>query len=562
MGTSKRWSLGLRFGLAGVTASVVDLVSGRTLGVGHGAYARGEMRGVLAVGRGVKLPAGMALIDAREYLPSAVRAVAGALKSSKGTGASVVSVGVAASSCVLLPVTGDGDPLCGRRGFERNPHAYGKSVHHVLSQAAADRINQIAALRGEGWPKRFGGSVPASWFLPKALELLETASEVYRASDVLMEAGEWVVWQLTGVLHRSGCHGGFKQCWSRRHGYPSREFLGNLHPEFANVVDRKLAGARVGAGQTAGTLTGAMAKRLGLRAGVPVSSSMIDTHAAGVGAGLDGGEQLCILMEESATHLYTSRVEQFLGGVCGVVEDGVVPGLYGYEAQQPGFGASLRWFGGLLASVGGSGVGKGVAGRAAAGLVEKVLVRLEKQAEQAGAGAGGLLGLDWLSGSRSPVADGRLTGVLAGLTAKTSAGEVYRCLQESLGCGARAIVEMLEGGGLEVGSVTVCGSWSARSPGLVGVMCDVLGRPVRVAGTSSVESDGAAILAALGAGEFSGIEQAQRKLGGGRSYRTVKPRAGHAEVYRGLMEEYRRLTGLLGRYEVPTLKNLRGLVQG
>ena len=46
----------------------------------------------------------------------------------------------------------------------------------------------------------------------------------------------------------------------------------------------------------------------------------------------------------SSCHIVLSKEEKKVPGICGVVEDGVIPGYFGYEAGQPGVGDSFAWF--------------------------------------------------------------------------------------------------------------------------------------------------------------------------------------------------------------------------
>ena len=87
--------------------------------------------------------------------------------------------------------------------------------------------------RGEPWLSRYGGKISSEWFFPKALQILNEAPEIYDAADRLIEAADWIVWQLTGVETRNSCTAGYKAIWSKQDGFPSPDFFAALHPRDA-----------------------------------------------------------------------------------------------------------------------------------------------------------------------------------------------------------------------------------------------------------------------------------------------------------------------------------------
>ena len=53
---------------------------------------------------------------------------------------------------------------------------------------------------------------------------------------------------------------------------------------------------------------------------------------------------MVVIMGTSNCHILLGDELAFVEGMCGVVEDGVVPGLFGYEAGQSGVGDIFAWF--------------------------------------------------------------------------------------------------------------------------------------------------------------------------------------------------------------------------
>ena len=145
------------------------------------------------------------------------------------------------TACTMVPTTDEGTPLCELPHFAGRPHAYVKLWKHHAAQGQADRINDLAAKRGESWLPRYGGLISSEWEFAKGLQVLEEDPEVYAAMKHWVEAADWIVWQLTGRYTRNACTAGYKGI--RQDGkYPSREFLAELNPDFADFVAAKSTG--------------------------------------------------------------------------------------------------------------------------------------------------------------------------------------------------------------------------------------------------------------------------------------------------------------------------------
>ena len=67
------------------------------------------------------------------------------------------------------------------------------------------------------------------------------ARKFYRAAARLIEGGDWLAWQLTGVETRSSCAAGYKALWSKADGFPASSFFAALDPAFAAIVADKLS---------------------------------------------------------------------------------------------------------------------------------------------------------------------------------------------------------------------------------------------------------------------------------------------------------------------------------
>lgn len=524
-----RLTLGLDFGTESVRALLVDL-RGRERASAVAKYRHGQIIDTLP-GSTKKLPPHYALQHPQDWIDSAAKATRSALRTAGAKAANVIGIGVDFTSCTMLPALRDGTPLCLVERFAGEPLAWPKLWKHHGAQAQTDRINQVARERGEKFLSRYGGTIGLEWFFPKMLETLEKAPRVFKAAEVWLEAGDWFAWQLVGgdstTLPRSTCQAGYKGMWSADDGYPSEDFLRALHPDFASVVQDKMPGRLLAPGVSAGGLSSAMAKRLGLREGTPVSAAIIDAHAGVPGAGAAKPGTFVMVLGTSSCHMLNSAEERFVPGVAGIVRDGILPGFVGYETGQAAVGDAFDWL-------------RRITG-------QRELRTLSEQAAALAPGADGVLCLDWLNGCRTPLMDGSLTGAFTGLTLHHTPAHLYRALLEASAFGVRWIVDLLRENGVPVNRFVATGGLPHHNPLVVEVYADVLGAPVTVHPCKHGPALGAAILGALAAGAFSSPTAAIRAMATAKSALVVKPKARHRVAYDELYVRYRELASYFSK---------------
>jgi L-ribulokinase len=351
-------------------------------------------------------------------------------------------------------------------------------------------INHTAETRGEPWLDRYGRRTSSEWFFAKSLQILDEAPAIYARADRLIEAADWVVWQLTGVETRNSCTAGYKALWSKQDGFPDRAFFDALASGFADVVDEKMSRTIAKPGERAGVISPEAAVLTGLSAGTPVAVANVDAHVSVPAATVVSPGSLVAVMGTSTCHLALAEVDRVVPGFCGVVEDGVIPGLFGYEAGQAAVGDMFAWFAGLLARDGES--------------LDELHRSFEHEASLLEPGESGLVALDWWNGNRSILVDAELTGLLMGATLATGPGEVYRALLESTVFGTRVIIETLEESGIGVEEMVVCGGLPFQNRLLMQLSADITGRPVRVAESRQAPALGSAMFAAVAAGSAMG----------------------------------------------------------
>ncbi|MGY2873161.1 L-ribulokinase [Marmoricola sp. URHA0025 HA25] len=543
--SAHQYVVGVDFGTLSGRALVVRVSDGAELGTAVHEYAHGVLDRQLP--DGTPLPPDWALQvpdDYREVLRTAVPA---ALAASGVDPADVIGIATDFTACTMVPALADGTPLCEVPGLEGRAHAYVKLWKHHAAQPQADRINALAADRGETWLPRYGGLISSEWEFAKGLELFEDDRELYDAMDHWVEAADWIVWQLCGEYVRNACTAGYKGIYQDGH-YPSADFLGALAPGFEAFVPDKLD-HRIGAlGSRAGTLTAEAAGWTGLPEGIAVAVGNVDAHVTAPAAQAVAPGQMVAIMGTSTCHVMSADVVREVPGMCGVVDGGIVAGRWGYEAGQSGVGDIFAWF--TEHAVPAS------ATQAAAAAGESVHEHLTRLAAQQEIGEHGLVALDWLSGNRSVLVDHELSGLVMGLTLSTRPEDIYRALIEATAFGTRVIVETFRDAGVPVEEFVVAGGL-AKNELLMQIYADVTRLPMSVIGSEQGPALGSAIHAAVAAGAYADVPLAAKSMGKVR-HDVFVPDEGRAAAYDELFAEYLALHDEFGRRS-PAMRRLKAI---
>lgn len=503
--------VGVDFGTLSARALVVDARDGAELGTAVFAYPHGVM---------TPEPQ-WALQDPADYMAALGHAVPEAVAAAGVDPGDVIGIATAFTASSPLPTRADGTPLGPVRLWK----------HHA-AQPQADRINALARERGEAWLARYGGRISSEWAVAKALHLLESDPELYARTDRWIEAADWITWRLCGRETRNAALAGYKAI-HQDGTYPSPDFLRALDDRFADLLS-KLDGPLLPLGAPSGTLSPEAAAWTGLRPGIAVAVGNVDAHVTAPAAQAIDPGQLLMIMGTSTCHVMSADRLAEVPGMCGVVRDGIVGGLYGYEAGQTGVGDCFAW---LVDLVGGD------------------HERLSRLASAQEVGAHGLLALDWLNGNRSVLVDHELSGVFVGLTLATRPEDLYRALVEATAFGTRVILDAFTAAGLPAGELMAAGGL-IQNPFVMQVYADVTRMPIHVIGSEQGPALGAAMHAAVAAGLHPDIRAASAAMGSlvRDAYVPDEARAG---AYDALYARYVRLHDHFGRGGDDVMHRLR-----
>ncbi len=542
------YTIGVDFGTESGRAVVVRVEDGAELGSAVYTYPDGVIDEHLP-GSEKPLPPEWALQNPDDYVGVFKHAVPQALEASGVDPDDVIGIGIDFTACTMLPTKADGTPLCRLPELRDNPHAWVKLWKHHAAQPEADQINATARDMGRDWLARYGGKISSEWFFSKMLQILHEAPEIYHEADRMLEAADWVVWQLCGVETRNTCTAGYKAIYQDGK-FPDKEYLAALHPELVDVVETKMKTELAPLGGRAGDLTAEAAAWTGLKPGIAVAVANVDAHVTVPAAQVVEPGRMVMIMGTSTCHMVLSDSLHEVPGMCGVVDGGIIPGMYGYEAGQSGVGDIFAWF-----------VDHAVPPeyhQAARDAGVDLHQHLENEAAKQKPGEHGLLALDWWNGNRSVLVDVDLSGLLIGATLGTRAPDIYRALIESTAFGTRVIIEAFEKSGVPITELVAAGGLPEKNKLLMQIYVDVTGREFRIIGSDQGPALGSAMHAAVAAGAYPDIQAAAAKMGKLKD-EIYRPIPEHQAVYDRLYAEYVTLHDYFGRGENDVMKRLRAI---
>ena len=534
-----KYVVGIDYGTQSGRAVVVNCENGNVVGESVYNYADGVIDDLLPTTK-EELPVDWALQNPNDYLEVLFRAVPDAVQKSGVNKEDIVGVGIDFTACTVLPINEKGQALCNLDEYKNNPHAWTKLWKHHGGQPEANIINALAKEMGEGFYKRIG-KISSELLLPKIFELVNDDPGLYDETYAFIEGTDWVTMQMTGKLVRSNGTLGYKALWNKREGFPSKEFMAKLNPKLENFYEEKLFGEVKTLGEKAGELLPEMAEKMGLNPGIAVAVGNIDAHVSAPGSGVVDSGKMLMIMGTSICDIVIAKEEKPMPGIFGLVEDGVIPGLYGYEAGQTAVGDIFEWF-----------VNNCVPenyNQEARDRNIGIHELLEEKASKLKPGESGLVALDWFNGNRSILVNADLTGMILGMTLHTKPEEIYRALIEATAYGQRVIIESFIEHGVPINELYACGGLSQKNKMLMQIYADVTNKPIKVSAELQTTSLGSSMFAAVAAGKEAGgyenIVDAANNMARLKDEVFI-PIEENVEVYEKLYNEYKILHDYFG----------------
>lgn len=247
------------------------------------------------------------------------------------------------------------------------------------------------------------------------------------------------------------------------------------------------------------------------------------------------GTSTCDIMTAS----YSDVQDKLIPGICGQVDGSVLPGMVGLEAGQSAFGDVYAWFKRLiewpLQFLDDE--------DKAAAIKDKIIPALADEAEKLEIGETALLATDWMNGRRTPDANQKVKGTITGINLGSTAPMVFKALVEATAYGSKAIIDRFIENGVEIEQVIALGGVAKKSRFVMQTLADVLGMPIKVAASEQTCALGAAMFAAVNAGVYAKVEDAQKAMGQGFE-KEYQPNMEAHEKYMHYYAEYLKLGAL------------------
>lgn len=553
MSANSHYTIGIDFDTEIARAVLVDVSNGNFAANADYKYPHGVISDKLP-DSDVPLNPGWALFHPNDYKNALKVLVSQLMRQSQIEVDQIIGIAIDATGSTILPTTKDGTPLCLLEDYKDQPHAWPKLWNHTAANDKAKQLSQLATDRFETFMDRYGGKIDPEWFFPKVWELYDDASSIYNASDRIIEASDWIVWQLTGVETRNLCAAGYKALWSKNEGFPLETFFSAMDPHLANVVDKKMKRAITPLGEQIGELTEEAAEWMGLKPGIPVATGLLHTHARVPAATVAQPGKMALILGSNFSHMILSNKEFRVPGMSGMVEDGIVPGLIGYEATQSGGGDHFSWF---------------MKNAVPANYLETAKERnisiyqlMEEKAALLQPAESGMVALDWWSANRSILADDDLTGLILGYSLETTPEEIYRTLLEATTFGTRKIFETFIASGIPINEIIVSGDSLANNSLLLTILANVTRMEIKMVASPYTAALGSSMYAAVAAGVQAGgyatIQDASKKMAH-LDEKTFLPNNTDKKTYNRLYSEYTLLHDYFGYGHNNAMKRLKNL---
>ena len=444
--------LGIDLGTSGARAVLVEAASGRVVGAATAEYPLHTPRPLWAEQ------------DPEDWWRGAVDAVRDLLAAAGSV--SLRGIGLSGQMHGVVMLDGTGEALgpallwCdGRTGEE---------CREITERAGGE--DRLLAMTGN--PALTGFSAP------KLLWLRRHQPDAFRRARGFLLPKDWIRFRLTGekASEVSDASGTLLFDVARRTWSAAMMEILDLDPALLPVVRESP--------EVSGALAASAAATLGLPAGIPVVGGAGDQAAGAVGAGIVKPGLVSATIGSSGVvfaHASAPARDRRVHSFCHAV-----PGAWHLMGVTQAAGLSLRW---LSERVGGS------------------YDELTAAAAAVPAGADGLLFTPYLMGERTPVLDPQARGTWFGLTYAHGRGHLARSVMEGVAYSLRDCLDVMTSLGVTASEVRAAGG-GARSPLWCQILADVLERPVATLGLDEGPAYGAALLAGVGTGCWSSVEEA------------------------------------------------------
>ncbi|NLJ40938.1 MAG: xylulokinase [Clostridiales bacterium] len=357
----------------------------------------------------------------------------------------------------------------------------------------------------------YAGNIAFAGFTaPKILWMREHEPENYKRIDKIMLPKDYIAYRLTGVhcTDPSDASGTLffdvkKRTWSEE----MMEICGIAREQLPDIYESY---------EVVGTVKENIAGELGLGKDVKVVAGAGDNAAAAVGTGTVGEGKCNVSLGTSGTIFIPSREFR-------VDENNTLHAFAHADGNYHLMGVILsaascnKWW------------------------MEDILDTEDFASEQDGIdnlGENRVYFLPYLMGERSPHNDPNARGTFIGMTLETSRKDMTLAMMEGVAFAIRDSYEVAKSLGIKVERTKMCGG-GAKSPLWRKILANVLNLKVDILAAEEGPALGGAMLAAVGCGEYSSVEEITEKVV--ETVLTVEPDPGIAALYDKRYKVYRSI---------------------
>ncbi|WP_040157494.1 FGGY-family carbohydrate kinase [Nigerium massiliense] len=407
-------------------------------------------------------------------------------------------------------------------------NAKGEELRPAIMWMDVRATKQAAkAETSDSWARLYNGDgtapATAEWYPFKAAWLRENEPETYNNAVHLVDAPDWLTYKLTGEWTTNINSAALRMYYNRDKGGWPVDFY--EHIGCGDVFD-KIPENVVDLGKPVGGLSTVAAQLLGLLPGIPVAQGPADAWAGQIGLGVVKPGKMALITGSS--HVFTGQTDKPIHGkgFFGAYTDGVAPGQYTVEGGQVSTGSVMKWFKDNFA--------RDVVS-AADSLGLHVYDIMNDRSKDIPIGCDGLIINEYFQGNRTPYTDSKARGMIWGLSLHHGPAHVYKAIQEGICYGNAHNLKAMEDAGMQVNEVVACGGMT-KSHDLMQMHADVMNKPVTLTEVGDAVALGSAMLAAMGAGIYSSLEEAADNMV--HDLETIEPDQARHEEYSYYRDKY------------------------
>jgi xylulokinase len=422
---------------------------------------------------------GWAEQDPHDWWRAGCAAVKTCLENGRTSAGKIAAVGLTGQMHGLVLLDARGEVL--RPAIIWCDQRTGKQCEQITERVGAERLIELTA-----------NPALTNFTLPKIWWVQQHEPEIWSRARTILLPKDYFRFRLTGaramdVAEASGTL--FFDVSQRKWSKPVLE---------ASGISESMLPALLESPEISGAISNEGAAATGLLAGTPVVAGAGDQAAGAVGMGIvRPGAVSATIGTSGVVFAGTSRpVLDPRGRIHTFCH--AVPERWHVMGVTQAAGLSLRWFRDELGAENGAAGGHSQ---------EDPYERLTAEAAKTPPGADGLLWAPYLMGERTPHLDPYARGALVGITAQHHRGHVVRAILEGVAFSLRDSFEIFRELKIPARSVRL-GGGGARSELWRQIQADIYGMSVEVVEAEEGPAFGAALLAGVGAGVWTSVEDA------------------------------------------------------